>query len=170
MNRFVLMPCREWPVPAVQHNLPASPCLVVLVIIATRRGRDQIWPISCRTYRLGSLGTSAEVLRIKIPGTFHSFSVGSLLRYWGRTCNLRRPPSGGGSPKHPHSPHIARNGSGDSTDHITTPRPKQMLVVPLKKNNVIPVQQQQTSSPEPCYKTKQKKMKTHGEITYAIAY
>ena len=44
----------------------ASPCFVVLVIIAKWRGRDQIWPISWHTYRLGSLGTSAESL--------HSFS------------------------------------------------------------------------------------------------
>ena len=34
---------------------------------------DFLWPISKCTYHLGSLETSAEVLRKKVPGTFHTF-------------------------------------------------------------------------------------------------
>ena len=43
MNKFILMPCCEWPLSAAQCNLPR---LAVLVVIATWHGRDQIWPIS----------------------------------------------------------------------------------------------------------------------------
>ena len=53
-------------------------------------------------YRFGLLGTSAEVLQKKVPGTFlHLFCP--VYPQIGWTCNLRGPPSSGA--------HIARNGS-----------------------------------------------------------
>ena len=41
MNRFVLMPYREWPIWWLSAVHLASPRLVVLVVIATRHGRAQ---------------------------------------------------------------------------------------------------------------------------------
>ena len=43
INRFVLMPCCECQQLSTTHL--ASPCLVILVVIATQCGRHQIWPI-----------------------------------------------------------------------------------------------------------------------------
>ena len=67
-----------------------SPRLVVLFLIATRLGRDQIWPIIGETYRLGSLATSAEVLWKKCQVLFIPFPLGhsSNIEAGLATCNL----------------------------------------------------------------------------------
>ena len=64
MNWFVLMPM-PWMTSTggSAQTCFASPHLVVLVVIAMRHGRDQIWPISRCTYRLGSFGTRVEVVQ-----------------------------------------------------------------------------------------------------------
>ena len=76
-----------WITGTAQHNWPRLSSLIVLVFIATWCGRDQVWPISGCTYRLGSLGTSVEVLQKK---SARYFSHLLLLRYRGQTWNLSR--------------------------------------------------------------------------------